>query len=564
MVSCSGDSIHLAASSPEAVHGLIAGIEEIAAPLGNYAPDVSGRLREVAAALGQEQVTVNFGGVFKAGKSTMMNAVVGRNILPVDDVPDTGAICCLLSGEEDSAVVVESGARRAIPCTTEAIRAEITLLSAQGERRTEVVAIERAEIVLKGCVIPQDACWVDSPGYNDTAEMDERTRRSAAYADVLAWVLTSRQLLSQVEMEFLSAHIRESGPASVVFILNGFLRGDTVQEWEQFLSKSAPQLINKVRHFGPDMGFLEHAPPMILPVAGRAMCKSGQNTFGGAELLGFMVGVASRFHPRVMRTRLWRASASLRDCAARLEEPLARATEEFERRKSEVAEMNRRAEGKRRLAESLNRIIEQFLEEFSAGARGCGANLASRLTNVAAMSGGIHAEQLNQEIAFVAETAARRMIGRANETLRRIGETPLNQQWVEYFSSLTRPPAATIRFLEQIETGGVNAVVAAIPAFVGEKLGRPPQWLATVRSEIHRMIESMITAMQSRRARLLDGFDRLYSLAAVEAPAPDESVLRRLQDSRNRLRELADQAAKLAMPGEAVTAPRAWQQGLVG
>ena len=112
--------------------------------------------------------------------------------------------------------------------------------------------------------------------------MDERTRRSAAYADVLVWVLTSRQLLSQVEMEFLSNHLREAGPASVVFVLNGFLRRDTREEWDQFVAKNAPQLIDKVNHFGTDMGFSEQAPPVILPVAGRAMCKAGQNSFGGS------------------------------------------------------------------------------------------------------------------------------------------------------------------------------------------------------------------------------------------------------------------------------------------
>src|SRR6185436_21128476 len=130
------------------------------------------RIRGIARMLDQEQITVNFGGVFKAGKSTMIKAALGRGILPVDDVPETGAICCLLAGEQDSAAVVERGARRSIPCTTEAIRAEITLLSDLGERRGEVAAIERAEIVLKDCIIPRDACWVDSPGYNDTAEMD--------------------------------------------------------------------------------------------------------------------------------------------------------------------------------------------------------------------------------------------------------------------------------------------------------------------------------------------------------------------------------------------------------
>jgi hypothetical protein len=183
---------------------------------------------------------------------------------------------------------------------------------------------------------------------------------------------------------------------------------------------------------------------------------------------------------------------------------------------------------------------------------------------VAAVSGGIHGEQLNREIAAVAEAAARRMIQQAGEMLRRSGEPPLNQEWIDYFSSLTRPPATSIRFLEPLEAGGVNAVVAAIPAFVGEKLGRPPQWLGDVRAEVQRLIENLIAAMRSRRPRLLEGFERLYSLQPAESPMPDQSALRRLQDARNRLRELADEAAKLAKPAAAAAAPRGWKQGLGG
>ncbi len=197
--------------------------------------------------------------------------------------------------------------------------------------------------------------------------------------------------------------------------------------------------------------------------------------------------------------------------------------------------MDRRAEGKRQLAESLSKAIEKFLEDFSVGAKACGASISSRLTNVAVASGGIHAEELNREIAAVADAAARRMIQHAGETLRRSGEAPLNPEWTEYLLSQTCPPALPIRFLEKIEAGGVNAVVAAIPAFVGEKLGRPPQWLATVRAEIQRLIENLITAMQSRGPRLLEGFDRLYSLQPADCPMPDETALRRLRDAQSRL-----------------------------
>jgi predicted GTPase len=542
---------------------LIRAIREIAAGIADSVPEVCARLRRIAGSIAQEQVTINFGGVFKAGKSTMMNGVVGRDILPVDDVPETGAICCLLAGDRDAAAIVESGRRRSIPCTTDAIRAEITLLSVQGDRRTEVAAIERAEIVLKDCIIPPNACWVDSPGYNDTAEMDERTRRSAAYADVLVWVLTSRQLLSQVEMEFLTNHIREAGAASVLFVLNGFLRRDTPEEWEQFLSKSAPQLINKVNHFAADMGFTDQAPAAILPVAGRAMCKGGQRSFGGDALLRFMTDVNSAQHPRVQRTRLWRASAALRQCVEALDEPVAERARAVEKLRQEAEEVNRIAESRTRLKDGLGKSVDQFLEEFASGARSNGDALAARITDLAGLAGGVGATQWNQAMTSMAETAGRAMVARMQGVLRAQGQAPLNRDWEEYFASVCRPPQAMFHFPVRLEAGGLDAYIQGVPALLGERFGHAPQWLGEVRAEIQRVTNAVIQAMRSRRPQFMGGLESLYKLEAHTLPPVDDSPVKRLQQAQDRLRELAAEAASLAMHSKAEAAPRGWNQGMV-
>lgn len=567
MTASSSDSAQSQSLPHAAVQGVVDEIVALGAQLHARAPELGLRIRGIARALDQEQITVNFGGVFKAGKSTMINAALGRNILPVDDVPDTGAVCCLLPGTQDSAVVVEGAIRRPIQCTTEAIRSQITLLSERGERREEVAAIDRAEIVLKDCIIPREACWVDSPGYNDTAEMDERTRRSAGYCDLLVWVLTSRQLLSQVEMAFLTDHVCRSGPTSVVFVLNGFLRRDTAEEWQQFLTRSAPQLLEKVRHFAPDMGFPPEAPAEVIPVAGRAMCKHGQDTFGRDDLLRLLLGVDSRTHARVVRTRLWRAGAELRSCLEPLQDLLARESADFERRRSEWAAASRAAERKRQLAAALEQNVEQFLQELSSGARARASELSARLTDVVAASGGVYARQLNHGIAAAAEAALAQLNARVAATVKRFGESALSDEWTRYFASLARPPETTLRLPEQLEAGGIDALMVATPAFVAEKLGRPPAWLASVRSDIARVTDAVLGAMQARRGRFCEAFEQLYSLRVSEPAPPDESTVALLRELRDRLDKCAAEAARLA----AVSAPvppddpgmpmRGWKQG---
>jgi hypothetical protein len=136
------------------------------------------------------------------------------------------------------------------------------------------------------------------------------------------------------------------------------------------------------------------------------------------------------------------------------------------------------------------------------------------------------------------------------------------REWEEYFASLCRPPAAALRFPARLEAGGLDAYIQGVPALVGERLGRPPQWLAAVRAEIQRVANAVVQAMRSRRPQFMGGFERLYALDSFTLPPPDESAVRRLEQARDRLRELSAEAAKSAVPPNASAAPRGWNQGL--
>ena len=567
-------------------------VDDLIRQIAGSAKQASAELREVAVTLEgiirqieEQQVTVNFGGVFKAGKSTMINAAVGRPILPVDDLPDTGAICCLLAGKIDSAVVFKDGKERSIPCTTEAIRKEVTLLSAEGERRKDVLSIERTEIVLKDCVIPQNACWVDSPGYNDTAEMDDRTRKSAGRADVLAWVLTSRQLLSEVEMEFLSVHIQKSGPASVFFILNGFLANDTQEEWQRFLARQVPQLINKVQDFAPDMGFPDHGAATILTVAGRAMSSHGQETFGGSELLRTLLAMDSKWHPRVMQTRLRRAAGALRECAAQAEQSARQRAGELDQKKKAVVEANRQASEKGIFRDALVKIVDDLFEEVGSRLRSCAAGVAGAVASIASVADGSVAAQMNQQMATVAETATRRAVERINDVAQRNRQLALTPDWEKYILSLTRPAAVSIKapptvalttgtivgftllgFVVGIFFFGIGEIPTAILSFLLAKFGYPlykeRQVLPTVVADIRRSAEAGISGIEGQREPMVSGLTQYYSLDSAAAPPPDESSLRTIEALRDRLRHLADQAAKLAEPTTPFAPERpGWKQG---
>ena len=84
----------LAASLPPGL------LDELATYHGTQVSDhLRARLRDIGEALGRPHVTLVFGGHFSSGKSTMINTLTGRVLLPASDFPETGVACVIRRGE---------------------------------------------------------------------------------------------------------------------------------------------------------------------------------------------------------------------------------------------------------------------------------------------------------------------------------------------------------------------------------------------------------------------------------------------------------------------------------
>lgn len=270
------------------INPLLQSLEKCAAIESIYCSDISARLQVILQHFHRKEIVLAFGGHFKSGKSTIINALLRRMVLPTDSLPETGVACFISSGEQDQAVKVHSEAGTyPIDCRIEAIREVVSLISSTGERRTDMVnQIDRLEITLRDCPIPKGVIWIDSPGINDTQEMDKCAEHAAFTADVLLWVLSSNQCLSVPEIKFLTTYIKECGPASVIFLLNIFLEYDSQEKWNLFLNDKFPTLLNKVQDHSLDMGFTDAVLPIVIPVSGRALYESNSNGFDGFDGFG--------------------------------------------------------------------------------------------------------------------------------------------------------------------------------------------------------------------------------------------------------------------------------------
>ena len=243
--------------------------EVLADDLESYSKDWADDLDRAQAELVEPTVTLTFGGHFKSGKSSLMNEALGRPVLPVDDLPETGAVCVVEAAADDRAeVAYEDGGWESVACDTDSIRAITSLTGADGRRSDAVHTVDRLRLGLEGVAVPAGFRWIDSPGINDDHRMDDRAWAAAIEADVLVWVLTSRQLLSETEVGFLADFVARRGAAALQFVVNAFLRDDTEAAWQRFLADKMPAHLERLYAAAPRLGLGDPALATPIPPIG--------------------------------------------------------------------------------------------------------------------------------------------------------------------------------------------------------------------------------------------------------------------------------------------------------
>jgi signal recognition particle receptor subunit beta len=139
-------------------------------------------------------------GEIKQGKSTLINAIIGREALPVGVTPTTGAVVLVHAGDEPGRYLDHGdGEREVLP---EDRFAELARGKPKGGKAANVEGT--LELVLPSEVLPPWLELVDTPGINDIeAFRGAVSRGELPRADVLVLVLDATQLLNRSELAFL-------------------------------------------------------------------------------------------------------------------------------------------------------------------------------------------------------------------------------------------------------------------------------------------------------------------------------------------------------------------------
>ena len=551
-------------------------LKSLARDAGHILADrVKRHLADGAAKLSASHLRVVFGGHFSSGKSSMINMLIRQPLLPTSNYPETGVPCVISTGAADSIRVVAGSQERSVPFSTDSIAELVSLIGADGDYRASPRKITRLDITLAASPIGPDTVWVDSPGIDDTAETTSRAAAVANDADVLIWVVDSRQPMSELEQAVLQGYIAAHGPASAVFIVNAFLDADTPQRWESFLKDEAPThraRIEQAIDSGP-------VPKRIIFSSARAAA-AYPDGFGGPEARALLAEMTGPRYWRATATRSYQVKAELTPLSADLDRQISQEEARL------AAERTKQA----KTAGTLARNREDFLKDTGSQVRhvlarqrdaaDTAVRAAAAMVDATARAGNFYGQDLTTRLQVVADATATDIAAAITDQARRYGLTALATTTRRELAVLLAPEAITV--VADIPAGvgkgiaigaGTGLAAGTVVPVLGHAVGLvggaivggwrakavKEQRVSALRTAVRQAGNAAVTTMCGSATAIIALVERAYPHPA----APPEPGQRRLTSLREALAHLSalivalSDAAAGAAAGDGAAATRA-------
>jgi small GTP-binding protein len=154
-------------------------------------------------------------GDFKRGKSTLINAILGKAIVPTSVTPETVTINKLSYAEMPRVEVVLKNGRRTEIDPSELRREQIEKVAKQFPAQIDFVDVKENADILKEISI------IDTPGIGDLLKaFDAQVAEYLVNADALIFVISARAPMSLTEAAFLSTSVMPQSFSRVILLVN--------------------------------------------------------------------------------------------------------------------------------------------------------------------------------------------------------------------------------------------------------------------------------------------------------------------------------------------------------
>ncbi len=176
-------------------------------------------IRDTIDKVADEHFEVAIVGEFKRGKSTLINALLGQEILPADVLPATATLNRVTYNDTPYvSVEYKDGNCEKVPISN--LQDYVTKLTFESEQKAETV--KEATVYYDTEFCKNNVDIIDTPGLNDDEQMTNVTLSILPEIDAAVFVISANSPFSQFEKEFLEKKMLSSDVGRIIFIVNCF------------------------------------------------------------------------------------------------------------------------------------------------------------------------------------------------------------------------------------------------------------------------------------------------------------------------------------------------------
>lgn len=170
-------------------------------------------------------------GDFKRGKSTIINAILGKAIAPVNVAPETFTINSISYSEIPKAEAVLKNGQRILLTADDLVREKLEKLMRAFPDSLDYIDIRDNVDILKEIRI------VDTPGLSDLDCLDKQVQDYLVNADAVIYIASALSPFSESEQFFLATHIKPLSFSKLYVLVNMIDAMNTQEDIEKIINR---------------------------------------------------------------------------------------------------------------------------------------------------------------------------------------------------------------------------------------------------------------------------------------------------------------------------------------
>lgn len=202
-------------------------------------------LHDLAMEIADRIYRVAFIGEFKRGKSSLINALLGSDVLPMDTSPTTATVTRIVDGEKKICVYFKDNRVEERPL--ENLRDFVTKLDDEHEKMASLV--REVTVSYPSVICSNKIEILDTPGLNDNEKMSRRTMEILGKIDAAVIVISAEMPMSQTEQQLILDVIKEPGIQHIIFAVTFIDRMESEEGKElivDFIRNRISQMVRQI------------------------------------------------------------------------------------------------------------------------------------------------------------------------------------------------------------------------------------------------------------------------------------------------------------------------------